>query len=471
MKPSSDRQSQRWTGRRRFLRQAAALAAFIGAPRVLPRSVFGANAPSNRINVGLIGCGNQSTVDLPALLAQDDVQVVAVCDVNRASHGYLTPEQFLGREPVQKVVNEHYARKATSGTYQGCAAYQDFRELLGRSDVDAVVVVVPDHWHGLITVMAAEAGKDIYCEKPLSLTIGQGQKMIAAVRKHGRILQTGSQFRSSPNNRLACELVRNGRIGQVQRVLAFIAPQNAVDPGPGWKPMPVPDGFDYDFWLGPAPQAPYHEGRCLYRFRFNLDYSGGQTTNFGAHSLDIAQWGLGMDHTGPVEFEDLASEWPPKGSLYSTALKVHFRARYANGVELVCETRDPRMGARFEGTEGWVQFGFGGLQTSPESLKSTVIGPNEIHLPRSNPDRNEDVYREYVRDQVRNFVQAVKTRTDPISPVEIGHRTASVCHLGNIAMLLKRKLSWNPEREQFDNDEEANRMLSRPMRAPWQFPA
>jgi predicted dehydrogenase len=287
------------------------------------------------------------------------------------------------------------------------------------------------------------------------------------VRKQRRILQTGSQFRSSPANRFAGELVRNGRIGPVKRVLTYIAKQNAVDPGPGWKPMPVPEGFDYDFWLGPAPQAPYHAGRCLYRFRFNLDYSGGQTTNFGAHSHDIAQWALGMDYTGPVEFEDLASEWPPKGSLYNTALKVHFRARYANGVELICETREPNMGARFEGTEGWVQFGFGGLKTSPESLKTTVIGPNEIHLPRSNPARDKDVYGEYLRDHVRNFIQAVKTRVDPIAPVEIGHRTASLCHLGNIAMLLKRKLQWNPELERFVNDEEANRMLDRPLRAPW----
>jgi predicted dehydrogenase len=461
-------QSRR-TGRRQFLKEAASAATAFGVPCVVPGSVFGRNPPSTRINIGLIGCGNQSTVDLPAFLQQDDVQVLAVCDVNRGSHGYLTPEQFLGREPVRDTVNKYYAGKSTSGQFQGCEAYNDFREVLARKDIDAVVVVVPDHWHGLITVMAAEAGKDIYCEKPLSLCIAQGQKMIAAVRKHKRVLQTGSQFRSSPDNRFACELVRNGRIGKVERVLTFIAQQNAVDPGPGWQPMPVPDGFDYDFWLGPAPKAPYHEGRCLYRFRFNLDYSGGQTTNFGAHSNDIAQWGLGMDDSGPVEFEDLGSQWPPKGSLYTTATKVHFRARYANGVELICETRDPRMGARFEGTEGWVQFGFGGLKTEPESLKTTVIGPNEVHLPRSNPAREKDVYGSYIPDHVRNFLDAVKSRTDPIGPVEIGHRTASLCHLGNIAMLLKRKLQWDPQAERFANDDEANRMLDRPMRAPWQL--
>jgi hypothetical protein len=176
-----------------------------------------------------------------------------------------------------------------------------------------------------------------------------------------------------------------------------------------------------------------------------------------------------MDHTGPLEFEDLGSQWPPRGSLYSTATRVAFRARYANGVELVCETRDPRMGARFEGTEGWVQFGFGGLATFPESLATTVIGPREIHLPRSNPARRRDVYSQYVHDHVRNFVQAVKTRVDPIGPVEIGHRTASLCHLGNIAMRLKRKLHWDPEQERFVGDEKANALLDRPMRGPWRM--
>jgi len=229
----------------------------------------------------------------------------------------------------------------------------------------------------------------------------------------------------------------------------------------------VPEGFDYEMWLGPAPKAPYHAGRCLYRFRFNLDYSGGQTTNFGAHSNDIAQWGLGMDHTGPVEFEDMGSEWPPKGSLYTTATKVHFRARYANGIELICETREPKMGARFEGTEGWVQFGFGGLKTSPESLMTSPIGPNEIHLPHSIPSRTEDVYKNYLPDHVRNFLDSVKSRRDPIEPVEIGHRTATLCHLGNIAMRLKRKIRWDPQQETILGDDEASAMLSRPMRAPW----
>ena len=454
--------------RRQFLKISLSAAATWNLPNLIPSSVFGQNAPTNRINIGFIGLGNQSTVDLPAFLGNADVQVLAVCDVNTGSDGYLAG-QFRGRKPGQDQVNAHYANSAASGRYKGCDAYNDFREVLARKDIDAVALVVPDHWHGLMTVMACQAGKDVYCEKPLSLTVSQGQAMVKAVREHKRILQTGSHFRSGPLRRFACELVRNGRIGQLKRIFTTVASQNADDPGPGWKPEPVPEGFDYEMWLGPAPKAPYHRGRCLYRFRFNLDYSGGQTTNFGAHSIDIARWGHGSDATGPVEFEDTGSQWPPKGSLYSTATKVAFRARYADGVELVCETGKPSPQTRFEGADGWIQIDGKGLATSPESLKTSVIGTNELHLPRSIAGRTDDVYRNYIPDHVRNFLDSVKSRQDPIEPVEVGHRTASVCHLGNLAMLLKRKIRWDPEREQIVGDDEANRMLGRPMRAPWRL--
>jgi predicted dehydrogenase len=433
----------------------------------VPATVLGAHAPSNRIHVGFIGCGNQSTIDLPAFLQHEDCQVLAVCDVNTASHGYRSPDQFLGREPQRDMVETHYAAQRASGTYRGCDIYEDFRELLARDDIDAVTCVVPDHWHALVTVMAAQAGKDIYCEKPLSLTIEQGRAMVEVVREHERVLQTGSQYRSSPAGRRACELVLNGRIGQVQRVFTQVAEINAVEPGPGWQPMPVPEGFNYDMWLGPAPEAPYHEGRCLYRFRFNLDYSGGQVTNFGAHSNDLAQCALGMDATGPVEFEDLGSAWPAPGCLYNTATKTAFRARYANGVELVCQTDQPGFGIRFEGTEGWLEYGYQGIKSHPESIATSVIGPDEIHLPVSNPQRTEDAGRFYIPDHVRNYLDCVKSRQDPIAHAEIGHRTSTVCHLGNIAMRLQRKIQWDPTQEVIVGDEEAGRMLGRPMRAPW----
>jgi predicted dehydrogenase len=455
--------------RRDFLKTAAVAAASVGVPYLVPSSILGKYAPSNRINVACIGAGNQTTVDLPAFLRNDDVQLVAICDVNRASHGYRDENQYLGREPQQKFINDFYAKKTGAVDYKGCDACTDFREVLARQDVDAVMIVVPDQWHALITVLAAQAGKDIYCEKPLSLTVRDGQRMIAAVRKYNRILQTGSQYRSSPDVRRACELVLNGRIGQLKTIKTYLALNNKVGPGPGWEPMPVPEGFDYNFWLGPAPEVPYHQDRCLYRFRFIFDYSGGQMTNFGAHSNDIAQIGTGMSLSGPVEYEPVYAEWPAKGSLFTTAEKCKFIARYANGVELVCESGGPGFGARFEGTEGWVEVGYK-FKTGPESLKDSVIGPNEIHLPVSVPEEQSSKSGSHVLDHVRNFLNAVKSRQDPIEPVEIGHRTASLCHIANLALRLNRKLRWDPEKEIFPDDAEANAMLDRPMREPWTMP-
>jgi len=436
--------------RRGFTAAAGAVAV---APLILPRSVFGKHAPGNRINVAIIGCGNQSRADVPAMLRMADVQVVAVCDVNRGSHGYARPEHFLGREPVREQVDEHYAADRKSGAYRGCDAVADFRDVLERDDVDAVVVTLPDHWHALVTVMACAAGKDVYCQKPLSLTVDEGRRMVAAVRTHGRILQTGSQYRSHPAVRTMCELVRNGRLGEVRKAIAIIDGSGS-GPGPGWGEMPIPDGFDYDLWLGPAPVAPYHVDRCLYRFRFHLDYSGGQVTNTGAHAIDIVQWGLGTDSTGPVEFRDLGSVWPDAGHLYTTAVRTHFGARYANGVELECVTQSPGFGARFEGTEGWIQFTGGTLQASADAILETPLGPDALRLPVS-------------PGHYRDFIDSVKSRQDPIEPVEVGHRTASVCHLGNIAMRLGRPLAWDPAAERFRDDDEADAMLRRPYRGDW----
>jgi len=453
------------TTRRDLLKSASALV----LPCFLPASVFGAAAPSNRLTVACIGVGNQGIADLRNFLANRDVQVVAVCDVNKASYGYRDPKQFFGREPGRQLVDAFYARRKPSGAYQGCAAYNDFREILRRDDVDVVILATPDHWHGVMVAAAAKAGKDIYCQKPLSLTVGQGQKMVEAVRRHKRILQTGSQYRSGPAVRHGCELVLNGRIGQLKTIRTYLVPNNFTGPGPGWKPMPVPEGFDYDFWLGPAPKAPYHKDRCFYRFRFIRDYSGGQMTNFGAHANDIAQWGNGTSLTGPVEYEPVSVEWPPKGDLFNTAVRSHFRARYANGVELICETSNVGCRARFEGTEGWVQITMNQLETYPKSLKDSKIGPDEIHLPQSVPGHVENVTSSYHRAHIRNFLDAVRARKDPIEPVEVGHRTASICHLGNIALLLGRKLHWNPDQERFVGDAEADQMLDRPLRVPWQI--
>jgi predicted dehydrogenase len=447
--------------RRQFLHdtaKAAALVATANVPLVVPSTVLGDTAPSKRITVACIGTGNQGFNDLKQFLKLDDVQVVAVCDVNRGSFGYRDDKQFCGREPAQKLVNETYAKRSASGQYKGCAAYTDFRDVLARRDVDAVAIVVPDHWHALMTVAAAKAGKDIYCEKPMSLTVSQGREMVKAVRRYKRILQTGSHERSNPQTRRVCELVRNGRIGQLKKITTFVGFHNKVGPGPGWQPMPVPEGFDYETWLGPAAQAPYHKDRCLYRFRFIYDYSGGQITNYGAHSNDMAQWAMGTDDTGPLEVEFLDAKFLPPGSLFNAALETKFRCRYANGVELVCEVDKSSVGARFEGTEGTIQTGYGGIRAAPESLKTSVIGPHEIHLYKSD-------------NHFRNFIDCVKSREEPAAPVEVGHRSATVCHLGVIAVRLGKKkvLQWDPQAERFTNDDDANAMLSRPMREPWRL--
>ena len=418
----------------------------------------------------MIGMGNQSTIDLPAFLELPDVQVVAVCDVNTASRGYRDKTQFLGRKPGQEKVNAFYAKKNDVGEYKGCDATTDFRQVLDRKDVDAVALVVPDHWHAVMTVMAAKAGKDIYCEKPLALTVAEGRAMIQAVRQHQRILQMGSHPRSGSHGRKAAELVRNGRLGKIKRVLALLPPNNAKSPPPGWKPMPVPEGFDYQTWLGPAPDAPYHLDRCLYRFRFILDYSGGQVTNFGTHAFNVIQWALGADDTTPVEFENLGAEFPLKGSLFTTATTINFRARYASGVELVCQTTSPEdFGVRFEGTEGSLRWWYPRFETEPASIKESQIGPQEIHLPISIPERAENEYRQHLPDHVANFIASVKSRKDPVLPVEVAHHMTNICHLGHIAMRLDRKLTWDPVKEQFVGDEAANAMLSRPMRGPWQL--
>jgi predicted dehydrogenase len=369
-----------------------------------------------------------------------------------------------------ETANKYYAGKTPSGRFNGVAAYRDFRKIIDRDDVDAVAIVTPDHWHCAMTVMAARAGKDIFCQKPMTLTVRDGQEMIKAVRANNRILQTGSQWRSNPAVRRACELVRNGRIGRLKTIRSYIGLNNKVGPGPGWKPMPVPKGFDYNMWLGPAPDAPYHEFRCIYKFRFILDYSGGQITNLGAHANDIAQTGHGTSLTGPVEVEPLDVEWPPEGSLFTTALRLKYRLRFADGVELIQQSSEDQGGVRFEGTEGWVSIARSELKTHPESIKTSEIGPSEIHLPKPveyPADFTDDQRRDYYADHVRNFLDCVKSRNEPIEPVEVGHRTTTLCHLGNIALRLNRTLKWDPDKECFPDDEEANRMLSRPTREGW----
>ena len=311
-----------------------------------------------------------------------------------------------------------------------------------------MIISTPDHWHVLPSLAAVRSGKDVYCEKPLSVTIAEGRVLSDATRQHARILQMGSQQRSDQRFRFACELVRNGRIGSLKQIrVGLVKGKRGGIP----KPMPVPDGFDYEMWLGPAPFAPYTKERCHYNFRFIADYSGGQMLNWGSHHIDIAQWGKGSEHSGPVTVVG-KGEYPDDG-LYDNPVTFNVDYVYADGVALNCSTAN-RGGIRFEGSDGWVFVTRGKIDASPKSLLTSPIRPDEVHLERS-------------RNHMDNFLDCVRTRACPVAPIEVGHRTASMCHLGNIAMLLGRKLHWDPEAEQFLNDAEANRLLVREMRGPW----
>lgn len=409
--------------------------------------------------MGCIGVGGMGTNNMMGLMANADVQMVAVCDPETGSNEYghwYNKGGWLGREPAIERVNKHYEAQREAGTFNGCKGYVDFRELLARSDIDAVMIATPDHWHAIQAIAAARAGKHIYCEKPLTLTVAEGRAVVRAAQRANVVFQTGTHHRSADAHlRHVCELVRNGRIGQVKRVISHIGPNNRTSTANKGDSMPIPKGFDWETWLGPAPSVPYHRDRTHYTFRFVQDYSGGQTTNLGVHALDIVQWALGTDRTGPVEFEDMGSEWPTDG-LFDTATKVHFRARYSSGVELICQTSDSPVIARFEGTEGTIEATYSSYKTTPDTLKDSVIGPNEIRLYKST-------------NHHRNFLDCIKSRDETITPAEVGHRSTSLCLVANIAMLLKRAIRWNPQTEQIVDDERAARMLGKPMRPPWRL--
>lgn len=422
--------------RRDFIRAASAV---IGAPFIVPSRVFGATAPGNRFTMGCIGMGSQGTSNMQNFLKRDDIQVVAVCDVDR-----------LHLLNAKEIVETTYAGKMETGNYRGCDHYNDFRDIIYRKDIDLVSIAVPDHWHAIPAIMAANEGKDIYGEKPLSRTIREGRAICNAVHRNGVVWQTGSWQRSVENFRFACELVRNGRIGKLKEVQVGLPTGKPIEPQPE---MPVPEGFDYDFWLGPAPWAPYTKNRCHWNFRWIKDYSGGQLTDWAGHHCDIAQWGMDTEYTGPVEIEG-EGVYPREG-LWDAIIEYQFTCRYANGLvmKVANNTKIP-MGAKFIGADGWVYIDRKGITADPASLLTSVIGPNEIHLYRSN-------------DHYANFIDCVRTRKLTVTPVEIAHRSISIGHLGDIAMQLRRKLRWDPDRERFIDDPEADRMLLRSYRSPW----
>jgi predicted dehydrogenase len=430
---------------RRNLVKGAALA--LAAPYVVPASVLGRGAdppPSDVPTLGCIGVGRMGSGDMRSFLGKA-VRIVAVCDVDANR-----------RDAAKKVVDDAYAAKAGAGSARGCAAYTDYREVIARPDIDIVSIVTPDHWHCIPAVAAAEAGKDIFVQKPLSYAISEGRAVADAVRRYGRVLQVGSQQRSETRFRTACELVRNGRIGKLRRALVTLD----TDPACGLKPpMPVPPGLDYDFWLGPAPWAPYTEDRVHPQKGYGrpgwlrmADYSGGMLTGWGTHHVDIAQWGMDTELTGPIEVEG-TGVFPTDG-LWDVHGKFHLECKYANGLRMTIQ--DGPDGIRFEGTDGWVFVDRSRLDAEPKRLLKEEIGAAEIHLYRSN-------------DHKQNFLDCVRSRAEPIAAAEIGHRSATVCHLANIVMLLGRALKWDPAAERFIGDSEADTLLARPMRAPWRI--
>jgi len=418
--------------RRSFLKGTAAIGgAVIGLPAIVPSSVFGANSPSNRIVMGAIGVGSQGTGDMQGFLSKSEVQMVAVCDVDRGH-----------RDRAKKIVDDRYGNK-------NCTAYHDFRDLVGRGDLDAVQLALPDQWHAIPAIAAARAGLDIHGQKPLARSIREGRAICDAVHRYGRVWQTGSQQRSDYKFRRACELVRNGRIGKIKKVEVGLPSGGGTDVKPV---MPVPEGLDWNFWLGPAPYVPYR-GVSHWDWRWIMDYSGGQLTDWAGHHIDIAHWGMGWDYTGPVEIEGKGN-YPTEG-LYNVATQYKFACTYADGtVMTVADNRQVTQGAKWYGETGWIHVNRGGLNASDPKILREEIGPNEIRLYES-------------RDHKQNFLDCVKSRELTICPAEVGFRSISVGLLGEIAMLAGRKIKWDPENEKIIGDPEASALLGRSYREPW----
>ena len=451
--------------RRRFLATAGqglvASSVAAGFPAIVPASVFGSTSPSNRINVGAIGTGRISRGhDLPGTWQHDMARIMAVCDLDRRRV-----------EDAKTLVNGYYAQK-TGKPYDGVTGYASYHDLLASKDVDAVVISTPDHWHCIIAIDAVEAGKDVYLQKPASLTIAEGRALSNAVQRTGRIFQIGSQQRSTVQFRYAAELVRNGRIGQLKTVEVGLPGDPSGDDEPE---MPVPKNLDYETWLGSTPVVYYTEKRVHPQVGYDRpgwlrceQFGAGMITGWGAHHIDSAHWGMDTEYTGPVEIWGSA-EFPKKG-LWDVHGPFKTEALYANGVKMIVSGDFPN-GIKFTGSEGWIFVSRGNetvtgsdpvaklkdataLSASDPKIITSVIGPDEINLPRS-------------AEHHGNWLECVKSRQQPIAPVEIAHRSCSACLLHHAAMKLRRKLYWDPMRDHFKNDDEANALRSRPQRWPY----
>ncbi|VGO20164.1 Gfo/Idh/MocA family oxidoreductase [Pontiella sulfatireligans] len=419
--------------RRNLLKSSAVLGVAAGFPAIVPSTVLGATAPSNQITIGGIGTGSMGMGNLKGFLNASGTRLLAVCDVDKKH-----------RATAKKTIDNKYGNT-------DCAEYNDYRELLARDDIDAVFHALPDHWHGIICVAAANAGKDIYGQKPLARTIKEGRAIVDAVERNGVIWQTGSQQRSDSRFRMACELARNGRIGKVVRAEAGLPGGYG---GGSAKPVPVPEGLDYDMWLGPAPEQPcrdFKNGGPHWNWRWVRDFSGGQITDWSGHNIDISHWGLGLDRTGPVEVSGTGKF--ADHDFFNVITEFDFDLKYAGG-EHINVSNKHQTGVRFVGEEGWIQVTRTKIVASHPSILKDPIPSNGIHLYES-------------RDHHKNFLDCIRSRKETICPAEVGHRSISAGLLGEIAIYTGRKLKWNPEIEEFIGDPVADGLLSRSMREPW----
>jgi predicted dehydrogenase len=427
--------------RRSVLKGATGLmASTIGMPYVVAsgvRGARGATAASERLIMGAIGIGGQGMHNLRNFLTCEDVRIVAVCDVD-TNH----------RRVAKETVDSAYGSK-------DCAAYNDFREVLLRDDVDTVLIATPDHWHAIISIEAATAGKDIYCEKPISLTIAEGRAVADTMKRLGTVYQSGTQRRSNGCFRFGVDIARSGMLGRVHTLHCYYHNGPTCPPQ---KSEAIPEGFDYDRWVGPAPFEPYTARRCHGSFRWIYDYSGGQLTDLGAHFNDLAQWANDSQYTGPTEYEGRA-EFPRDG-LFNTPVRFEVVATYADGVKMICHDesepgRGPR-GNKFVGTEGWVSVDDTGKITASSKAIMQKVKVSQMGYA-------------YMTGHHRDFLDCVRSRRQPISNAEVSHRSVTTCHAANICLRLGRKLRWDPESERFVDDEAANRMLARGMRSPWRL--
>jgi predicted dehydrogenase len=425
--------------RRRFIAATATAAA---APYIIPSSALGKAgtvAPSNRINMGFIGTGGRGTSHLRSLVGSRETQLMAVCDPQKPK-----------REGAKRHIENAYAKQKAAGTYKGCEAYSDFRELIARDDIDAVVVASPEYWHALHMSMAAKAGKDVYGEKALSLTIDQGRALVDTVRRYGRVFQVGTQQRSGRNFRFACELARNGYIGKLSKVEVGVPGGRSL---PNAEPCDPPPDLDYDMWLGPAPYTPYNKLKCSFNWYFIFDYCVGWIQSWGVHHCDIALWGAPALTASTLKVSGTAVF--PTDGIADTSISWKTKFFTPDGLEYsFTDNRVHKQGCKFIGDKGWVHVNRGGIRAEPASLLTTKLTPNDEHLYES-------------KGHHQNFLECVKSRGETAAPVEAGHAATSISIVADIATRLGRELTWDWKTETFINDDQANQMLRRPMRSPW----